>query len=669
MKINGEIIQGRFSSMSLLTVLLLFWLIGLPTSVLGEEEAADESQEYFDMELEDLLGVEISVVSKKVESTFDAPGVAMVIPRDEIDIYGDRTLQQIMDRQPSVYTRPSFVWSYNAAAFRGNLSTLAENHTLILLNGRPMRESALGYTYPIYMAFPVEMLNSVEIIRGPGSVLYGSRAFTGVINLKTKDVPDEGEVAVKTMTGCYDYYNTSISVGGHEGNLGMIGTFQGTGNRGWPYNWSDATGTPGSDNYYDKSISGVVHMDYKGFTFDLFAADIDVFSIGVVSLWSNPFHESNVTRIFANLGYRIPLQEQMDLEFNLTWNLQKDSLSGPAPIKIGTNTSDLLGEVTLYARPADNMNLVLGYLMEKLQNYEPDTDHYQSIRSYDQEPASAYAQFDYKIEDFVKFITGTQWNKSGQGVKDVICRYGIIITPWKNWGVKLLYGEAFRAPVALETDLYDPPILVGNDDLEPETVETYDAQLFYHNDTTYAALTYFDTNIDGLIIYDPTTAPPEADISYGNGGEQKFDGVEFEVKHFFTPNWHILGSYMYQDNDTPPELNPSVVPEYMIKCGTGYKWDWGTAGLFVTYYDTPPNIESSMPVNSEPDSVVLVSANFNIDISEWFGLEKGRSIFMLKGENLLDQTVQIPRLAYMEAPNSYPYNGGITFYTGLKFTF
>jgi len=649
----------------------LLCLLSFTTQIFAE---SNETSELLEMSLEQLLELDVSVASKKSESMYEAPGVIVVVPRDEFVAYGDRDLHQLLQRQPSVYTRDAYPYSDNLTGFRGDMGTVTDIHTLILFNGRPIRESAQGLNVNIYKTLPLSTLESVELIRGPGSVLYGSNAFTGVINLKTR-VPDQNEVTFSTMAGSYGYYKSDVTAEGKAGEFGYITALQVVGQQGYPYDMTDGLGVYDEDNKQYKSYSTVAHLDYGNFSFDSFWSDYDAFSMGVVPFWSNPHKSFRNKKLFLNAGYRIPMHERVTLELNATYNLQENGLTSFKPEIIGTNTSDIIGEATIFANPTDKMNLVLGWLQEQRSSYKPDDDKYQSIPSYRHEPKSFYAQGDYKFDKFLKLIAGTQWNKSSYGISDWISRCGLIITPVDKWGLKLLRGEAFRAPATVETDLYDPGILRGKEDLEPEEVTTYDVQLFYHDEKTYAAVTYFHSIIDKLIIYDATAVP---DMSYINGGEQKFNGIEFEVKHFITPHWHILGSFMHQDNQTDEGLNPSVVPEYMFKFGTAYTWDWGTASLFCSHFGEPPDIYypslsppfgSTLMVNPEPEELNLVNMNLDLDISKWMGLNKGQSTFTFRVENIFDEEICVPTLAYSGTPNSFPYNAGRTFYCGLKMNF
>jgi outer membrane receptor protein involved in Fe transport len=644
-------------------ILMLILLTQIP--VLAQEEILPE--DLFEMDIEELLDVDVSVASKKSESHLEAPAVVVTVPKEEFILFGDRNIHQLLQRQPSVYTRTSFAFSDNLASFRGDMSYHQEMHTLVLFNGRPIRESAQGHNFPVYMTFPLAILDSVEIVRGPGSVLYGTNAFTGVVNLKPH-IPDQNEVTVSSMVGSYGYYESDVTATGKSGDFGFIGTIRTYGQQGYSYRMTDIYGVPGADNKHDRGFSGATHLEYRGFSLDFFGSDIEAFQMGVVPAWSIPDHEMRNKRLFANAGYQHRLHERMALELNITYNLQENSLSSPAVTRIGNNTSDWLGEVTLLANPTDNANIVLGYLQEYRSNYKPDSDHFQSILSYSHEPKSAYAQGDYKFGKSVKLIAGTQWNKAACGDTDLISRYGVILTPNEQWGIKLLRGEAFRAPVAMETDLNDPPISVGNKNIKPETITTYDAQLFYKDEKTYAAFTYFNSNIDKLIVYDSSVSP----MSYKNGGEQKFDGVEFETKHFVTSHWQLLGSFMYQNNKADAGINPSVVPEKMAKVGAAYTWQNGSASIFYSYFGTPPQINIpgvTSVVNDKPEAINLLNMNVQMDVSKWMGFKKRRSILTLRAENILNEKVNVPTFAYAGSPNSFPYGPGTTFFAGMTIHF
>ncbi|MDH7599065.1 MAG: TonB-dependent receptor [Sedimentisphaerales bacterium] len=638
-------------------------ILSLAVMILLDGHAAEtvcRTENLLEMDLEALLNVEISVASKKQEAQIEAPGVVVVVPHEEFKVYGDRNLHQLLQRQPSVYTRGSYMYPNNIAAFRGDMPTHLDLHNLILINGRPIRESGFGgINFPAYMAFPLNSLDSVELIRGPGSVLYGTNAFTGVINLRYR-VPDHNELVTQLVTGSYGYRQLDITAGGRSGQLGYVMGLRAGGQDGYDYSLTDekgAWGTHADDNSY---ISGSLHLEYGRLTFDFFGVDLTTFHLGPLPWWSLPYHRFSVNKLFANVCYWLPLEDRTRLEFNLTYNLHENAFANVTRT-VGLNSSDVLGEVTLFAKPMDRMDLVLGFLQEYRTNYKPKEGYYQSIPPYCQRPSSAYAQADYVIARPVKITVGTQWNRSAQGYEDFVSRGGLVLTPFKRWGAKLLVGEAFRAPFAIETDLYDIPILVGNNKLRPEQVRTYDVQVFYDDEKTFAAITYFNSTINGLIIRDTSVNP----ASFKNGGEQQFEGLEFELKRFLTPHWHILGSAMYQDSRQTTDLNPSTSPHFMFKLGSAYTWSWGTAVVFYSHFSKPPRLPTEVVVNPEPDALNLLSFNLQLDPYNWLGCKKGRVLMTIKVENALDQDIWVPEFNRAGHPNSLPDGPGVTAYAGL----
>jgi outer membrane receptor for ferrienterochelin and colicins len=659
MSSHGDILMGKF-----IFVLVLLVSFGSDACLLAEQQDPNSKENLFEMSIEELMEVEVTSASKKAELLYEAPGVMVVVPKEEIDVYGDRNLHQLLQRQPSVYTRGSYMYHNNIASFRGDMPTHLDLHNLILFNGRPIRESGFGgIDFPVYMTFPLAGLDSVEMIRGPGSVLYGTNAFTGVINLKTR-VPDHNEISAFGMAGSYDYYESNVTARGRTGKLGYVSAFRVAGQQGYDYSMIDGLGVFGSQNDKNKSFSGMVHLEHGGLALDAFAVDLETFHLGSLPRWSLPYHEYGVKKLFANAGYRLPLGDQTTVEFNLTYNLHENTFANVTQT-VGLNSSDILGEVTLFTNPIDRLNIALGYLQEYRNSYKPDDNHFQSVPTYHYQPQSIYAQADYKIGKSIKLIAGTQWNETSQGYEDLVSRYGVVFTPSKKWGLKLLRGEAFRAPFALETDLYDVPILVGTRDLEPEKITTYDAQLFYHDEKTYAAVTYFNSAINKLIIRNTSVSP----TSFKNGGEQQFDGIELEAKRYLTSHWHILGSTMYQNNKQTSDLNPSTVPDYMFKLGTGYTWDWGTMSLFYSHFGKPPRLDTEVVVNPEPDALNLLSFNLRIDPSKWLDIPKGRAVLMFRIENLFDEDIWVSEFNRGGNPNSLPDGPGRMFYAGLQLKF
>ena len=126
---------------------------------------------------------------------------------------------------------------------------------------------------------------------------------------------------------------------------------------------------------------------------------------------------------------------------------------------------------------------------------------------------------------------------------------------------------------------------------------------------------------------------------------------------------------MTQDNQADQGLNPSVAPETMVKLGTSYAWEWGSIAVFYNHFGQMPKMNSAPHLNPNPEALNLVSLNLIIDPSQWLEIPKGRAAFTFKIENVFNEKVYVPTLAYIGTPNSFPYGPGTTFYAGLRVNF
>ena len=125
--------------------------------------------------------------SKFAESISDAPGVMSVISHDELQRWGGVTLAEILDRVPGLNLTSAYFTDRSIVAARGDQTKINGGHVLFLINGRPTREILEGgLVSDLLESFPVASLDHIEVVKGPGSVLYGSNAFSAVINLITK---------------------------------------------------------------------------------------------------------------------------------------------------------------------------------------------------------------------------------------------------------------------------------------------------------------------------------------------------------------------------------------------------------------------------------------------------------------------------------------------------
>ena len=623
----------------------------------AEQQDANAQEDFFEMSLEELMEVKVTTASKKAESVSDAPGVVTVVTKEQIRMFGAQNLLDVLNRMPSVYTTGSYMFGQNIASVRGDLATHHNNHTLVLINGRPVRESIQGgLNYPLFTAYPIEMIERIELVRGPGSVFYGTNAFTGVINIITKR-GEESELNMVSQGGSFGYYSNTISGGKDCNDFNFYGALHQAGEDGAHWTATDEASVRGSLSSRQSNDSIATHIQTGPITFELFYTHQKMNHFGRAPLWSLAGNEIDTKRLFADLGYNLPLNDKWRLEPHVTFNYNRFVMENSAQYH---QSRDVLGEITLFGQPTGKLDVVTGYIIEHLATPYSSRS---SIGKYSQVALSSYGRASYKLFNNTKLIGGIQWNEPEDGETDFISRFGSIIDITPNWGIKLLRGEAFRAPWPGET-LISNPFLTGNPNLTPEKITTHDIQLFHHSQRTQLSATYFHSTMEDMIIRDTSVSPP----SYMNGGEMDFWGLEFEGKHHLNPEMYMLGSITHQESEQDSGINPSTVPNTMGKLGLGYQNERMSIGVFYTYFSTPPSISGAANVNPVPDSIHWISANLNLDVTDWFDFDRGKATFMLSVKNLLDEDVHYPEFNRRNI-NSLPGLSGVAIYAGIRLEF
>ena len=281
---------------------------------------------------------------------------------------------------------------------------------------------------------------------------------------------------------------------------------------------------------------------------------------------------------------------------------------------------------------------------------------------------SAYFQADYIYNDYVKFVGGFQLNKPENLDHDISPRLGAIFTFDKNWGAKLLYGKVFRASYGGETGLDIPGFIVGNKELESEKINTFDAQISYNTEKSFAALTFYHSMMNDVV---GLGRADDGRITYVNGGSNEYSGIEFEGKTIISNELEMVGSMSYQIGEELHNNNKNLgmIPRFMAKLGGSYKNDEGySLSLFNSYYGDVVDNGVRNGANPESDSHNILTANAIFDLNNIFALKDLPStIFTLYGKNLLDEKVYFPDVT--NAVNTIPHISGRAFYGAITIKF
>ncbi|HVT04758.1 MAG TPA: TonB-dependent receptor [Thermoanaerobaculia bacterium] len=146
-----------------------------------------------DMTLEDLLKTVVTSASKLSQLTTDAPAAVALIPDYQIEGFGWNTVNSVLYHQPGF--APSQDYDRRTVASRGVFEGWNNNHLLLLVDGVPFNDDLYGTAYT-WDTTPLFFTKSLEILRGPGSALYGSNAMNGAVSLKTVSASDLNDLTV-----------------------------------------------------------------------------------------------------------------------------------------------------------------------------------------------------------------------------------------------------------------------------------------------------------------------------------------------------------------------------------------------------------------------------------------------------------------------------------------
>jgi outer membrane receptor protein involved in Fe transport len=180
--------------MNLTTPIRTMTLIILLSPHIVFSQQLSDTTEFYALSLEELMSLPITTASKFEQSIKDAPSTVSLITRDQILKYGWLSGNEVLARLPGF--SPSQDYDRMTVSSRGIYEGWNNNHMLMLIDGIPMNDNMYGTAFT-WEITPLVFTKSLEVIRGPGSALYGSNATNGVISYNTlsaKDLSKKAEV-------------------------------------------------------------------------------------------------------------------------------------------------------------------------------------------------------------------------------------------------------------------------------------------------------------------------------------------------------------------------------------------------------------------------------------------------------------------------------------------
>ena len=622
------------------------------------------------LDLETLLNMKVITASKFSEKLSDAPGIISVVSNDELRRFGGMTLGEILERVAGLSGASAYFTDRSLVSARGDQTKSNGGHILFLINGRPTREILEGgLISDLLESFPVRILERIEVIKGPGSVLYGSNAFSAVVNLITRKA-ETNELDVSTFGSERGGKGATGEATFKRGDFSLTGAGQFHQRPGWTvdYNYPPAVAGVGGalqtvrlDNVGDGAYLGA---NYKGWSL-----------MSSFTEWRDPsFVYEDVghalwRRGFADLGYTWKARSNWDMSVNATYtrntfdSRNKFSLASP---NFARDSREVVLEWTNFLTLSARDRITFGTLFDHQQGQEtyygvtPPTP----ISNGSRPGGALYAQLEHQLTGSLKLVGGVQTNKTaGTGVNSVP-RGGLIWTPNAHIGFKALYSGAFRAPSINETTLNHFAI-EGNPLLLPEKVATIDLGITYQGDRLQAGLTYFHSVQSDSIVMG--FRPPPLRLTYENLGRTKFQGGELETKYYLTKALFLMGSLQYQHNeDQGGNRNVTPIPRWGGKAGISYMLD---KRLTASVFDVAEGGVSgwTATANPPPDAYHLLNAHLRYQLPE--RLHAGgwpRMAVFVHAQNLANQQVWLPDWG-TNTNSTIPVDRGRTIYLGVEF--
>lgn len=508
---------------------------------------------------------EVNAASRTTETVEDAPSSVTVIPRAELRAMGYPTIAEAIRGVRGVYLSDDH--QYVAAGFRGFArSGDYGNRVLVLIDGQPTNDNYVGSSYIGYDArTDIDDVDRIEVVRGPGSALYGTGAFFGVINLVTRSrsAPTHGEVALSTA----DY---GVGRGRATGQVRM-GTDGGF--------WASASGAHGSgrdyffpgyvadgppevagnardlDSFNAATLTGRVW--YKALTVQwLFHSRKKTVPLSFEgTIFGDPRTHVADTRGLIEARFEPQLNKQLQLLSRVHVNYygfdaDTASLAAAGGPVLETFRGSWAGfEQRAILSPVQSLRITAGgELQRHLHAHQRSTDDTGVILDRDDDfwVAAGYLVGDLTPAPPLKLSLGSRVDYYSTFGTSVNPRAAVIVKPYERGNIKLLAGKAFRAPSVLEL-FYTSPTSRAAVNLKPEQISSFEAELTHRFSTTLTAtIAGYANYVTGLVVIQGANTPTDPNY-YTNSKSPVFTtGAEAEVRREWRQGWMVAATYSYQ---------------------------------------------------------------------------------------------------------------------------
>lgn len=585
--------------------------------ILQSVQAETPLDDLFAMSFEELTRVEITGSTLTEENIHLVPSAVTVFTHDEIKLMGFDYLDELVKIVPGFQSHRSAQSALqNPISSRGRLVSLEASEILVMVDGQRIdgpRSNGITVPFPKYS---LNFIQRVEFIRGPGSAIHGSNAMMGVINIVTRKDVNELEINYGSFNRRMLNLQASTKIKDFELNLFA----QTDMDDGEDYKLKDTFSTDDIDTDDPRKLDDITikiswfdtHIDLQHHQFetDNFY-ELDGISDGFnqrkgsltsasikqdfrwfeIDSWIQLNHKETNIHLSGQLtpegglaAISNPSSNDalfVDAKFH---NYSESHLQWHNNLEITENSSLQLGLVYRYIESPQTIgknNFDLADLAT--QNFP--IRYYGSMLattsvqgSSQRDVWSQYAQLQHHFESNTHLTLGLRYDDFDELGSQLSPRIGLVQELNPQQSIKLLYGEAFRAPSESELHLNNNPVLLGNPNLEAEKVQNWDLIWVGQWQDTAFSIGYFESHFTDAIVEAPSD---QGTPQFDNQKQDPSKGFEFELSSQMHHNWLIRGSYTHINEK--PDLSYREASELASININYHQSDWN-ANVIATWH-------------------------------------------------------------------------------------
>lgn len=596
-------------------------------------------------ELNDSLSLQELVVTgtRNATDVRHLPMTVTVIGREKLtEQHQTSVLPTVMQQVPGLFVTSRSLMGYGVstgAAGGINLRgiTGGAGQLLVLIDGHPQYNGVYGH--PISDSYQTLMADRVEVLRGPASVLYGSNAMGGVLNIVTRAMHEDGvKTSVSLGAGSYGTVQAEASNQVRSGKFSSTVSAQ----YGRTDNHRPRMGFEQYGGYmklgYDFTAHWNAYLDadithfnssYPGaVSSPLYGADQWI-TRGVVSAaLENHYNQTSGTlSVYSNFGrHKIddgtanaeqPTQRYFrskDALMGVSWYQSAQLLEGNR-LTVGIDYQHIYGNA---------------YYTSKLTGEVLDTPNKQSGKSYRNEIAG-YVDFRQDLATWLTIDAGLRLDHHSVTGTEWIPQAGIVARPIQTGEVKAMVSKGFRNPTMREMYLYPP----SNEELEPERIWNYELSWKHRLGAFHYGANLFYIEGDNMI--------QTVNRKNVNTGEIKNYGAELEADYRVNSHWALNTNHSLLHMERPV----IAAPTYKGFLGANYHHNRWAVVAGLQYIS---GLYTAVGDNEQKENFCLLNASVTYNVA------KGLHLW-LRGENLLAQSYEInlgypmPRATFMGGVN------------------